>query len=707
MEPAVNLLIPRQAPEREPTLADVLGEIAQFASRTLELQDVLGQVADAVRRVIPIDHINVVRMVGADRVVVHASTWSSGDSRCEERVDRCWAPIPLTAWSPRLRPRAEPIPRLADAEAELDPEFPADSRILAAGVRSALWAPFRVGERFTGGLLVSTSARNAFTGEHQETLRPIAALLGSAVEHWRIWNAELRRRERLDRVEPLLATLAESLDVREVFGRLSVETKTVLAHDLMGLTQLDVRAGTLQVVAYAGESDVPMPTHVIPLTREEHELRADFEIVDDIPAQLSPRTERERLLLGTGMRSWLRVPVRHSGEIKGSLSFFAREPAAFDRDDAEAAIRLADRIALTLSFQRLAEEARVAREARERASRLEATVESLTSELKARRRGRVIGDSRAWRDVLGQVGRVAASETTVLITGESGTGKEIVSRLIHEGSGRSSAPFVAVNCAALPEQLLESELFGHEKGAFTGAVATKVGRLEQTAGGTLFLDEIGEMSPLVQAKLLRVLQEREFQRLGGTRVIRADVRVLAATNRDLATAIAQGEFREDLYYRLNVFEIPLPPLRDRREDIPALAEAFLEELGPEAGRPAAGISRDAHEWLLAYPWPGNIRELRNAIERAILLCDGGLITREHLPTPVTRPRTLSGAEASAALAADAPLPPGGVSLDELQRSLVERALREARGNKSRAARMLGLSRSQLYSRIERYGLASP
>ncbi|MGE5236806.1 MAG: sigma 54-interacting transcriptional regulator [Acidobacteriota bacterium] len=704
MEQAVNFRIPTSSLEAEVPLGEVLAEIAELASRTLELQDVLDQVADSVRRLIPLDHMKVVRIVGADRAVVHATTWSAADSRCEMRVARCWEPIPLTAFSPRLRPRAEPIPPLADAEVELDPAYPADRRILSGGVRSALWEPFRARQRFAGGILVSSSKAHAFTGEHQETLRPIAALLGSAVEHWRIWDAERRRRERLDLMETLLGTVAGSLDVREVFERLSAEMRPVLAHDLAGLTELDVRAGTLRVVAYAGESDIAMPAHAIPLTREEHELRADFEILHDIPAQMSPETDRERLILGTGMRSWLRVPVRLTGEIKGSLSFFARQPGAYDRDDAEVAIRLADRIALTLSFHRLAEEARVASEARERAARLEATVETLTRELKARGRGRVIGESQAWRGVLGQVGRVAASETTVLITGESGTGKEIVSHLIHEGSARSRRPFVAVNCAALPEQLLESELFGHEKGAFTGAVATKIGLIEQGSGGTLFLDEVGEMSPLVQAKLLRVLQEREFQRLGGSRPIKADVRVLAATNRDLSTAIARGQFREDLYYRLNVFQIHLPPLRERREDIPALAEGFLEELGPETGRPAAGISRDAREWLLEYPWPGNIRELRNAIERAILLCDGGLITREHLPAQVTRAGGGQTPGPLVSLDPAAPLPPGGVSLDELQRGLVERALRDARGNKSRAARLLGLSRAQLYSRIERYGL---
>jgi transcriptional regulator with GAF, ATPase, and Fis domain len=704
VDAAAVLRIAGREPAASASLPEVLSEIARLASQTMELQDVFDQVADSVRRVIPLDHLKIVRIVGTDHAVIHATTWSVGESRCEMRVARCWEPIPLTAFSPRLRPRAEPIAPLADAETELDAAFPADRRILVAGVRSALWEPFKAGERFAGGLLVSASRPRAFTGEHQEALVPIAALLGSAVEHWRMWDAERRRRERLDCTEVLLGTMAESLDVREVFGRLSAEMQPVLAHDLMGLTELDVRAGTLQVVAYAGSCDGPMPAHAIPLTREEHELRADFEILDDIPAQVAPETERERVLLATGMRSWLRVPVRLSGEIKGSLSFFARQPSRYDRDDAEVAARLADRIALALSFQRLAEEARIAREASEQAARLQATVETLTRELKVRTRGRVIGESRPWRDVLGQVGRVASAETTVLITGESGTGKEIVAHLIHEGSPRSRRPFVAVNCAALPEQLLESELFGHEKGAFTGAVATKIGLLEQGAGGTVFLDEIGEMSPLVQAKLLRVLQEREFQRLGGTRALRADVRVLAATNRNLAVAITKGTFRDDLYYRLNVFQVHLPPLRERTGDIAALAEAFLEELGSEMGRPAAGISRDAHEWLLAYDWPGNVRELRNAIERAILLCDGGLITSDHLPAHVTRQPSPEGLSARVPLDPSAPLPPGGVSLDELQRSLVERALRDARGNKSKAARLLGLSRAQLYSRLERYGL---
>jgi Nif-specific regulatory protein len=687
-------------PPAEASLADVLAELAEIAAETLELQEVFERVGIAVQRLIPFDRMGVTRVLDDQRAILHAATMP-----CGEHGLKCTEPEPLTSWSPRFRPRPGPIDRLEDAPDELDPDFPLDAEVLGQGVRSGMWAPFRLGESF-GGVWLCAFRPQAFTDRHQELLRPVAALLGSVVEHWRIYDAERRRRERLDRIESLLGTLAGSLDVREIFERLSTEAKPVLAHDLLSLTELDVRGGTLLVVAHAGEVDIEVPTGPIALTRSEQELRVDFEILNDIPAQMAPTTERERLVLGTGMRSWLRVPVRLAGEIQGSLNFFARQPAMYNRDDAEVALRLADRIALTLSFQRLAEEARVASEERERATRLEATVETLTRELETRGRVKVIGASRGWRDVLLQVGRVAGSETTVLITGESGTGKEIVSRLIHEGSSRARKPFVAVNCAALPEQLLESELFGHEKGAFTGALTAKVGRLEQAAGGTLFLDEIGEMSPLVQAKLLRVLQEREFQRLGGTRPLRADVRVVTATNRDLGAAIERGAFREDLFYRLNVFAIHVPPLRERREDVLVLAEAFLDELGRSMGRPAAGISRDARDWLVDYPWPGNVRELRNAIERAILLCDGGLVTREHLPPPLARPTAARPANGNGPIDHDAPLPPGGVALDEVERSLVERALRDARGNKSKAARLLGLTRAQLYSRIEKYSLTS-
>src|SRR5882762_5305009 len=329
---------------------------------------------------------------------------------------------------------------------------------------------------------------------------------------------------------------------------------------------------------------------------------------------------------------------------------------------------------------------------------------------RGREHGGVIGTSQSWRDVLAQAAKVAPAETTALLTGESGTGKEVVAHLIHRGSRRADGPFVALNCAALPEALLESELFGYEKGAFTGAVSARAGRLEQAAGGTLFLDEVGEMSPAVQAKFLRVLEEREFQRLGGTRTLKADVRVIAATNRDLKAAMTQGAFREDLYYRLHVFAIHLPPLRERKEDILPLLEHFVQALGPAViGRPAAGISRKTREYVLAHSWPGNVRELRNAVERALVLCEGGLINPEHLPWRVeaskSAPLIPLPAPAAPAPPAGGEFPAQGVDLEAIERELIEGALKQTGRNKSRAARLLGLSRSKLYSRMERFGLA--
>ena len=339
--------------------------------------------------------------------------------------------------------------------------------------------------------------------------------------------------------------------------------------------------------------------------------------------------------------------------------------------------------------------------ARERAARLEERVRVLANELESTLGfRRVIGEAKRWKDALNQAARVAKTETTVLLTGESGTGKEVLARFIHRGSPRAAGPFVGLNCAALPDTLLESELFGHEKGAFTGAMTARPGRIEQAAGGVLFLDEVAEMTPAVQAKLLRVLQEREYQRLGGTRPVRADVRVIAATNRDLEAALAKGEFREDLYYRLRVFEIQLPPLRDRRQDILPMAEAFLEEIGTVVGRKAAGISRDGAEALLSYHWPGNVRELRNALERALILCDGGLISVEHLPFGTDRPPRPGGAWPVRTF------PAGGVSLEAMERDMIVQALQEARNNRSRAARLLGITRARLYSRLQRYRLGA-
>jgi transcriptional regulator with PAS, ATPase and Fis domain len=380
-------------------------------------------------------------------------------------------------------------------------------------------------------------------------------------------------------------------------------------------------------------------------------------------------------------------------------------------NDVLIARRIADRLALSLRRERGMAEAMRADEADARAAQLEARVSALTEELDARTGyRRVVGASAPWKHVLTQATQVAPTETTVLLLGESGTGKEVVARFVHRASGRAKGPFVALNCAALPEQLLEAELFGYERGAFTGAAQSKPGQLEQASGGTLFLDEVGEMSPQVQAKFLRVLQEKEFQRLGGTRVLKTDARIVAATNRDLPQAIARGQFREDLYYRLHVFAIALPPLRERVDDILPLSEAFLAEYGRSLAHPPAGISKDARARLIAYQWPGNVRELRNILERAAILCDGGLITAEHLAlTAAPPPSAVPAGEARGEErdAARVSVPPAAAAVGDLhvmERAMIEEALHKARFNKSRAAAALGLTRAQLYVRMRRHGL---
>jgi Nif-specific regulatory protein len=348
-----------------------------------------------------------------------------------------------------------------------------------------------------------------------------------------------------------------------------------------------------------------------------------------------------------------------------------------------------------------------ANEGAARAARLDARVRFLAAERDPRTGcPRVVGASSAWHEVLRQATQVAPGATTVLLLGESGTGKEVVARFIHRASSRDRGPFVAVNCAALPDQLLEAELFGYERGAFTGAAQSKAGQIELAAGGTLFLDEIGEMSPASQAKLLRVLQEREFQRLGGTRVIRADVRIIAATNRNLTRAIADGQFREDLFYRLNVFPIALPALRERPDDILPLAASFLAAISRELGRSAPVLTRDARERLLGHHWPGNARELRNSLERAAIVADAGPITAAHLAltTPPPPPAPSTHRDPATAPGAVASLPATSSDLQALERSIIEQALQQARFNKSKAAKAIGLTRRQLYIRMRRYGI---
>jgi transcriptional regulator with GAF, ATPase, and Fis domain len=485
----------------------------------------------------------------------------------------------------------------------------------------------------------------------------------------------------------LLSLLTDVLDIREVFPRVSEIVAAALPHDRLMLALPE--GPSIHVVS---NDDGPPLDHV--KAQDTDQVTAvGFKLIGDLaheplaPDSLEPPDLQEQLL-AAGYRSFLVVSTSTRFQPL-HLSFWSKRPHAFSLQDVTVARHIGACVGLAFSHHQLADAERRTAEARARAERLEVRVKSLAAELDLKAGvGHAVGQSPEWKDVLKKATQVAATETTALLQGESGTGKEVVARFIHRASPRKDGPFVAINCAALPEQLLESEVFGYERGAFTGAQQPKPGQLELASGGTLFLDEVSEMSPSAQAKFLRVLQEREFQRLGGTRLLKANVRVIAATNRDLRKTVERGSFREDLYYRLQVFDIRIPPLRDRKSDVLPLADALLQDIARSFGRPLAGLTADARRALLEHSWPGNVRELRNALERAAILCEGGLILPQHLLLP-TEP------QAATAETTD---------LNEVERQTIEQVMRRTRGNKSKAAKHLGLTRTQLYGRLRKYGL---
>jgi len=672
-------------------IVEALRRIAQTLSGSLELDLVFDRVAEVTRSAIPCEDVVIARLRGDGAVQVHAYV---------PRGARVLYTGSLADCSPPLRRVLGSILKLDTMKGVLDPDYAADRWAREQGYESALAVPLGRGAAVLGSLGIASRTSVRFTEDHVNALAAFADLVILALEHERLWNLDSTQRRRMDAIDPLLLTMADSMDIREIFDQVSEVVRPVLAHERMVLITPTVNGQRVRVEAVSGEA-IPNIPEMLPIHEGLLNPALEYELYPDLNVLIPFDSETMRLARKLGIRSALRIPLRMDAGDLGALVFASRMPEQYQLEDVLIARRVADHVSLALSHQRLAEEERRLAEERRRTEVLEKRVQALRTELDAASGSpRIIGESRSWNDVLAQAAKVAPTEVNVLLTGESGTGKEVVARFIHHASSRASGPFVAVNCAALPEALLESELFGHEKGAFTGAMSSRPGRIEQAAGGTLFLDEVGETTLGVQAKLLRILQEKEYQPLGGSKTLRADVRILAATNRDLEAAIGRGTFREDLYYRLRVFEIALPPLRERRDDILPLAEAFLEEIGRSVGRPAAGISRDALGALLAYPFPGNVRELRNAIERATILCDGGLITVEHLPMGVQQPGAKRG------LPKPASSPSASMNLMATERDMILRALAEADNNRSKAARILGISRSQLYTRMQRHGIVT-
>jgi transcriptional regulator with PAS, ATPase and Fis domain len=484
----------------------------------------------------------------------------------------------------------------------------------------------------------------------------------------------------VDASKELLRTIAEVLDIRQVFPRVSAIVKPIVPHDGLAL-QFSDRAGLITLEA---SSTADLPAHGW-CTGAGDEACIVSDLSRERPALSANDAEA---LIEAGYRSALIVgSVTQHQTMR--LGFFSRQEGAYQSNDVPRAQHVAEYVAVAVAHEQLAAAERDRAEARVRSERVETRVRALADQGEVLPRGKMVGRSEVWQRTLTRALRVASTDTTVFLRGESGTGKEVVARFIHQASPRKAGPFVAINCAALPEQLLESELFGYERGAFTGAHQAKAGHIELAARGVLFLDEVSEMSLTAQAKFLRFLQEREFHRLGGTRMQKANVRVIAASNRDLRQAVERGAFREDLFYRLQVFDIHLPALRERMSDVPLLAEYFLGEFAETLHQRPLRLSDEARDALMAHEWPGNIRELRNALEAATILADGELIEPRHLSLRV---KTV--------------VPPSPHDLAAMERTAIENALRRTDWNKAKTARLLGLSRTQLYGRLRRYGMES-
>ncbi len=459
-------------------------------------------------------------------------------------------------------------------------------------------------------------------------------------------------------------------------------TGKIFVHESLGLTDEEAARG----VYYLGEG---ITGKVVELGR--------LIVVRDIrtePAFLNRTRAREQ----DEDLSFVCVPILRGKKVLGTISVerLYDTPERLEHD-----VEL-----LSIVAGMVAQEVELFLIEHEEQAQLEEENRRLREELQVRYHpSNIIGDSPAMRNVYHLVEKVAKVRTSVLILGESGVGKELVASAIHYASPWNSGPFVRFNCAALPEALAESELFGHEKGAFTGAVEARHGRFEDANGGTIFLDEVGELSPALQAKLLRVLQERTFERVGGNRTIKVELRVLAATNKNLEALVAEGKFREDLFYRLNVFPITIPPLRERGSDILTLADHFLARAAKEQGKPVRGLSTPALNLLMAHPWPGNVRELENCIERAVILTDEEFVHAHHLPP------SLHASEAGQARNPD-PAPvaglPRGTTLEghlgSIEKAFLVRTLEETHGNMAEAARRLGLTKRMMLLRMDRFNL---
>jgi len=670
---------------------ETLLEVAESIAVHRQLSTLFADLSRLLKRLVPFDFISLTLIDAKERVV---------------RLHILETEQPVHGKPPKSTP-FEQTPTIAALQSRRPyyiPDTAAEERfpivldlLRANGVQSACILPLFTAQRELGGLHFGSLTKNAYSEEDIEFMGQVARQVAVAVDNALHSEAAVAYEEQLaherDRLRTLLEVnnaVAGCLETRELFQAISASLRRCFGLDYASLLihDPDIRALRLHMLDFPDGTGAIREDAIVPLDdslagfvfRTRQGRVFSLEEARAVSATTGELFERE------GIQSLCCVPLISRGAALGTLNVGSRRPDRFLGDDLGFFNQVAGQVAIaldnSLSYKRI-EELNV---------RLEEEKVYLEDEIRTDNRfEEIVGQSRALKATLKQLETVAPTDSTVLIYGETGTGKELLARAIHDLSARKQATFVKLNCAAIPTGLLESELFGHEKGAFTGAIAQRIGRFELAHRGTIFLDEVGEIPIELQSKLLRVLQEREFERLGSSRTIRTDARLVAATNRDLAQLVEQRQFRADLYYRLNVFPMTAPPLRERRDDIPLLVRYFVQQYARRMNRRITSIPTESMNALARYHWPGNIRELQNFIERAVILSTGSA-----LQVPV---RELKRGPVGASV----------VTLEAAEREAIQRALHDAGGKvggDTGAAAKLGMKRTTLQNKMRKLGIDS-
>jgi transcriptional regulator with GAF, ATPase, and Fis domain len=677
----------------------IIDRLARDLPTNIELERFLNVVVSEIGRMLQADRCDVLQLAqGKELRISHE--WRKDKSIPASKGTA----IPIDAH--RMSERfdiTKPI-RINDTSKAKDPTLKFFAKALET--RSLLIIPIILNGSVLGLLgLHDTHGPREWLDEEVAFLESIARQLAIGYQYTSLFVTQQQESRRTKALLEIANTLNSHSDFKEVSARVLERAITLVGADYGALGVLDQSGKRISLASFKTAEGIK-PSKVLRMI-EEHEQSLDIEPFPALGDILRERKTVQlidkqlplavRLIFNKqlGGKTALVTPVRVGGQAFGLLGFVWGRESSFEDHDIALVEGIADQIGTALERDQLSAE-----------------VMRLKSELH-QRHSEIVGQAMPIQRAIELALNVADTATTVLIQGESGTGKELLANLIHYSSGRENKPYVKINCGAIPETLLESELFGHEKGAFTDARSQRKGRFEEADGGTLFLDEIGEMSPQAQVKLLRVLQDGEFNRVGGQDVIKTDVRVIAASNIDLERATEEGTFRKDLYYRLSVFPITLPPLRERIEDIHLLVFHFLERYKEKTGRFVSGISKEAMRALVNYDWPGNVRELENAIERAVIIASGRQIELDDLPQAISKKAFEAYAQArheraraageGRSFGIEIELPS---TIDEIERRVIEATLDYADGDKSRASKLLNIGRKTLYRKLEQYEDAS-